>query len=432
MISEVVMKELISEKLMENIHFHSVREERFKTFRLSAAFYVPLAADTVSKYALLTRVLLRTCERYPDFTALSKKLSALYGASLSADCFKAGDRLGLLFSVSGLDDRYALNNESVTDELSQLLCEILFRPKLTDDVFDEQELQLSKRELIDMIDSEFNEKRIYALQQAASIMCEGEPFAISRLGTKEAAEAITAQELFDAWQTLLSTARVEIFYVGDSSPKKAKENFSAIFSKLIRNCAELPNTVVRSAESVREVSEEMELSQSKMILGFRTDCAEPDEDVTAFRLMTAVLGGTAHSKLFNNVREKLSLCYYCAARYNRTKGILTIDSGVETDNITKAKEAILKEIEDMRNGVITDFEIESAKKSVINSFNEMNDSQAAIEGWYLSQIFDRETFPAEELCEKINAVTKNEIIAAAKKLSLDTVYVLKGVTKEVS
>lgn len=426
------MKELISEKLMENIHFHSVREERFKTFRLSAAFYVPLAADTVSKYALLTRVLLRTCERYPDFTALSKKLSALYGASLSADCFKAGDRLGLLFSVSGLDDRYALNNESVTDELSQLLCEILFRPKLTDDVFDEQELQLSKRELIDMIDSEFNEKRIYALQQAASIMCEGEPFAISRLGTKEAAEAITAQELFDAWQTLLSTARVEIFYVGDSSPKKAKENFSAIFSKLIRNCAELPNTVVRSAESVREVSEEMELSQSKMILGFRTDCAEPDEDVTAFRLMTAVLGGTAHSKLFNNVREKLSLCYYCAARYNRTKGILTIDSGVETDNITKAKEAILKEIEDMRNGVITDFEIESAKKSVINSFNEMNDSQAAIEGWYLSQIFDRETFPAEELCEKINAVTKNEIIAAAKKLSLDTVYVLKGVTKEVS
>lgn len=432
MISEVVMKELISEKLMENIHFHSVREERFKTFRLSAAFYVPLAADTVSKYALLTRVLLRTCEKYPDFTALSKKLSALYGASLSADCFKAGDRLGLLFSVSGLDDRYALNNESVTDELSQLLCEILFRPKLTDGVFDEQELQLSKRELIDMIDSEFNEKRIYALQQAASIMCEGEPFAISRLGTKEAAEAITAQELFDAWQTLLSTARVEIFYVGDSSPKKAKENFSAIFSKLIRNCAELPNTVVRSAESVREVSEEMELSQSKMILGFRTDCAEPDEDVTAFRLMTAVLGGTAHSKLFNNVREKLSLCYYCAARYNRTKGILTIDSGVETDNITKAKEAILKEIEDMINGVITDFEIESAKKSVINSFNEMNDSQAAIEGWYLSQIFDRETLPAEELCEKINAVTKDEIIAAAKKLSLDTVYVLKGVTKEVS
>ena len=424
------MKELISEKLFDNICFHTVREERFKTFRLSAAFYVPLSADTVSRYALLTRILLRTCEKYPDFTALSKKLSALYGATLSADCFKAGDRLGLLFSVSGLDDRYALNNESVSGELSQLLCEIIFRPKLTDGIFDLSELALAKRELIDMIDSEFNDKRIYALQRATAVMCAGEPFSASRLGTKEQVDAISADELYLTWQKLISSARVEIFYVGESAPDKAKETFCDIFSGVKREDTVLSNIVVREVDNIKNESEEMELSQSKMILGFRTDCAEPDEDVTACRLMSAVLGGTAHSKLFNNVREKLSLCYYCAARYNRTKGILTVDSGVETANIEKAKEAILQEIEDMKNGVITDFEIDSAKMSVINSFNEMNDSAASIEGWYLAQMFDRNMLTVQQLSEKINAVTKEQIVSVAKKLTLDTVYVLKGVTKE--
>ena len=424
------MKELISEKLFDHIHFHTVREERFKTFRLSAAFYVPLDADTVSRYALLTRILLRTCEKYPDFTALSKKLSALYGATLSADVFKAGDRLGLLFSVSGLDDRYALDGESVSAELSQLLCEIIFRPKLTNGVFDENELTLAKRELVDMIDSEFNDKRIYALQRATEVMCAGEPFSTPRLGTKEQAQAISAKELYAIWQKLISSAGVEIFYIGESAPNKAKETFRDIFSQITREDAALYNTVIRTADAVKCESEEMELSQSKMILGFRTASAEPDGDVTACRLMTAVLGGTAHSKLFNNVREKLSLCYYCAARYNRLKGILTIDSGVESSNIEKAKDAILKEIKDMQDGVITDFEIESAKMSVINSFNEMNDSAAAIEGWYLAQVFDKEMLTADEMSEKIGAVTKDKIISAAKKLTLDTVYVLKGTGKE--
>lgn len=424
------MKELISEKLFDNIRFHTVREKRFKTFRLSAAFYVPLSEDTVSQYALLTRTLLRTCEKYPDFTALSKKLSALYGASLSADCFKAGDRLGLLFSVSGLDDRYALEGESVCGELSQLLCEIIFRPKLTDGVFDSSELALAKRELVDMIDSECNDKRIYALQRATAVMCAGEPFASSRQGAKDRVEMITENDLYAAWQKLISSARVEIFYVGESAPDQAKDTFCRIFSQIKREDAALTNTVVRTVGDVKNELEEMELSQSKMILGFRTDCAEPDDDVVACRLMTAILGGTAHSKFFNNVREKLSLCYYCAARFNRTKGILMVDSGVETCNIEKAKNAILNEIKDMQNGVITDFEIESAKLSVINSFNEMNDSAASIEGWYLTQIFDRDMLTAESLSEKINAVTKDEIVNAAKKLTLDTVYVLKGVSKE--
>ncbi len=424
------MKQLTSEKLLDGIRFHSVSEDRFKTTRLSVVFYVPLEARTVSKYALLSRILIRTCEKYPDFTALSKKLSALYGASLSADCFKVGDRLGILFSVSGIDDRYALDNECISKELSELMCEILFKPKVSSSAFDEEELIQSKRELIDLIDSELNEKRIYALQRANEIMCEGEAFATSRLGTGSGAESVTAEELYQAWRDMISTAVIEIFYIGESSPAFSKDTFKSFFFEAQRTPVSLSNTVVRTADRVKTAEEEMELSQSKMILGFRCDCAEPEENVTAFRLMVAVLGGTAHSKLFNNVREKLSLCYYCAARFNRQKGIMTVDSGVETANIEKAKEAILNEIKAIQDGDVTDFELESAKMSVINSFNEMNDTAASIEGWYLSQMFDGRIYTADELSEKISSVTKEEIITASKKLTLDTVYVLKGVMKE--
>ncbi|MEE1319223.1 MAG: insulinase family protein, partial [Ruminococcus sp.] len=159
---------------------------------------------------------------------------------------------------------------------------------------------------------------------------------------------------------------------------------------------------------------------------FRTDCAVPDKEVNATRLMCAILGGTANSKLFCNVREKQSLCYYCASRYNMQKGILSIDSGVEGENLEKAEKAILKEVADMKRGEITDFEIEATKMAVINSFNSSNDTVSGIESWYSNQLLNDEFKSIEELSAEINAITKEEIIKAAQKLTLDTVYVLKN------
>ena len=412
--------------IADGVFFNSIKDSRFKTMKISANIIVPLSKETASANALLCGVLSRSCKAYPDFTKLSKKLCSLYGANLNASVRKSGDRQILSLSATGLDDRYAFAGESIAKELSMLLCSVIFEPNLNNNMFVESEVEQERRQLFDLIDSEYNDKRIYANGQLIKNMCANEVFGLKRYGTAEKIKEVTPSSLYDTWQNLLKTAIFEIMYIGDSTPDKAVEVFTEAFSKVERKPVELTNEIVRSADEIKHVTEEMDLSQSKLVIGFRTDCAVPDKEVNATRLMCAILGGTANSKLFCNVREKQSLCYYCASRYDMQKGILSVDSGVEGENLEKAEKGILKEVADMKRGEITDFEIEATKMAVINSFNSSNDTVSGIESWYSSQLLNGEFKSIEELSEEINAITKEEIIKAAQKLTLDTVYVLKN------
>ena len=420
------MDSIKRKEIANGVFFNSIKDSRFKTMRISANALVPLSADAASSNALLFGVLSRSCKAYPDFTVLSKKLSSLYGADLTVSVRKAGDCQALTITASGLDDRYAFEGESVARELSLLLCSVIFEPNVTHGAFDEGEVEQERRQLLDVIDSEFNDKRIYANDRLIKNMCANEVFGLNRYGTAEKIKEATVQSLYSVWQNLLKNAKFEIMFIGDSASEKAEEVFKNAFSKVQREPYKLSTQVVRSAETVKHISEEMELSQSKLVMGFRTDIAVPDKEVNAARLMCAILGGTANSKLFCNVREKQSLCYYCAARYDKLKGIMTIDSGVEGDNINKAEKAILKEVEDMKNGKITDFEMDSTKLAVVNSFRATNDTVSGIESWYANQLFEGDFKSIEQVSAEINEVTKEQIVKAAQRLTLDTVYVLKN------
>lgn len=423
------MNNLVTRNIADNVTFMSIKESRFKTMRISVNAFLPLNIDTAATNALLSLVLTRSCAKYPDFTMLSKKLSSLYGASLSSGFRKMGDTQVLSFNISGIDDRYALDDEVISQQLSDLLCEVIFNPLLDNNEFVSAEVEQERRQLIDMIDADFNEKRIYASHKAISLMCSGEAFGISRYGDKDSVNAVTSAMLYDAWCNMLKTARFEIIYVGESDSTAACEVFSKYFESIDRASAVLSTYVKRSASEVKVENEDMELSQSKMILGFRTDVAEPSEESVAMRLAVAVLGGTAHSKLFCNVREKLSLCYYCSSSYIAQKGIMLVESGVESDNIDKAKNAILNEIEAMKKGDITDEELSSAKLSMCNSYRTTNDTVGGISAFYLSQIFSSKLMSADELCDMIQKVTKEDIINCANKLTLDTVFTLTGTAK---
>lgn len=421
-----MMNKLETLKIANGVNFMKVKDNRFKTVRICAMAILPLEKDTVSAYALLTQVLTRSCGEYPDFTELSRKLSSLYGASLEAGVRKIGENIGLVFSVKGIDDRYALNNEKVSAELSELLCKIIFEPKLVDGNFDREEIEQERRQLIDLCDSELGDKRVYANNRLLELMCKDEAYGIRRYGSAELVNKVTAEDLRIAHETMLKSAQFEIFYAGESSADTAQKVFTEKFSSLERDAVKLHTKVVRKAESVKEFTDTMEVAQAKLLMGFRTDCASPEEDVTAMRLMCAILGAGANSKFFKNIREKQSLCYYCFSRYHRAKGIMTVESGVEFDNVEKTKNAVLTELRAMQNGDITDDEINFAKLSVANDFVTVFDSVAGIQEWYLSQIGDGKLLSVEEATAEFNAVTKEQIVAAANKLTLDTVYVLRG------
>lgn len=420
------MSQLQRMPLAQGAYFNSVQDGRFKTVLIEANLIVPLNADTASANALLTYVMSRSCSAYPTYRSLCRKLSALYGAELSVSLGKAGDRQILSFTLTGLDDRYALDGESIAAQLSELLCQLIFAPNVRDNSFLPSETEQGKRELLDLIDSEFNEKRIYAIGQTISAMCSNEVFGVRRYGNAEGVKAQTPQSLFATWQNVLQTADFEIMYVGDSQPDKAVAVFTKAFADVRREPAEIATQFVAKADKVNRVCEEMDVSQAKLVMGFRGGRALPDRQVIASQLMAAVLGGTATSKLFCNVREKQSLCYYCAARYDKHKGILMIDSGVEGENIQRLEAGILHEIDDMQIGNITDFELEATKLAVINAYYSSNDTVRGIGSWYMNQIFDGAICSIEEMAQRIREVTKQDVIEAAKLLSLDTVYVLKN------
>ena len=413
-------------RLGDGVWFSDVRDSRFKTMKISANLIVPLSAEHAAANALICGVLSRSCKAYPDFTALSKKLSFLYGAELNASVRKAGDNQVLTLSASGLDDRYTLDGESVARELSLLLCGVIFEPNLQGEAFVPGEVEQERRQLLDLIDSECNDKRIYANAQLVSRMCAGEVFGMKRYGTAETIRAATPQSLYAAWRQLLKTAVFEIMYIGDSAPDRAVEVFRQAFEGIDRAPVTAQTEVIRAAAQPQHFTEEMDVVQSKLVMGFRAGTALPDREIYATMLMCAILGGTANSKLFCNVREKQSLCYYCGSRYDKMKGIVFIDSGVEGENIEKLEAGVLHEIEDMKNGVITDFEIEATKVALINAYHTSDATVSGMESWYAAQLFDDSWKSIEEMAALINGVTGEEIVAAANRLTLDTVYVLKN------
>lgn len=419
------MNNLQRVQIANGVHFNSIYDDRFKTSLIAVVMAVPLDKETVSPNAVVPGILTRSCKAYPTYIELSRRLDSLYGASLSGSSKKYGEMQVISLSASSIDDRYSLDGEPVFEKTAELLCSALFEPNAVNGEFDKDTFDQEQIQLIDSIDAQFNDKRTYANLQMTQLMFANEKYGINRLGTKEQALALTPKTAFDAYKNILKTAKVEIMCLGSSSSENILKMFKERFS-CERSISECTTKIVRKAETIRKKTDKTDVVQSKLIMGFRTDCAEPEESVPALKLMCAVLGGTAHSKLFNNVREKLSLCYYCISRTDVTKGVLTIESGVEKKNIEKTKSAVLKELDDMKNGIITDEEIDNAKRSLNTAYLSVTDSGSQLQGWYINRMLINDFSSPEQEAQKLNAVTKDQIVEAAKKLTLDTVYVLTG------
>lgn len=403
-----------------------INETRFKTAVMSLTLTCPLSGDDAAANALLPNLLVRACAKYPDFTALRKKLAMLYGASLSADVLSLGDAQLLRMSIYALDDRFTMNGERISGECVQLLCDILTCPPLENGLFTLSDLEAEKIQLCDLIDSQTNDKIKYAARRCIDLMCEGEPFGINPLGGKEAVEALTPEDMTNVWKRALESYPITLTAVGSMDADGVFSAFSEAVSGIKRSPMPLPNQLVKaSADSVREFTEREEVAQSKLVLGFRSPYSTLD-DISIMKMTCACFGGTPYSRLFVNVREKLSLCYYCSTRYYSPKGIVLVQSGLESQNIEKARDEIFAQLDDIRAGNLTDTEIEHARLALRNGYIASRDSAAATESWYISQMFSGQCLSTEEACAALDRVTKDDITKAARALSFDSAYLLTG------
>ncbi len=403
-----------------------VENNRFNTTLISFNFYLPLKKETVAENALLPFVLTTCGKEYPSFSRLNYKLASLYGASLEATAEKLGDLQLLRMAVSTINDEYTLDGENVVLEATKMLNSLLFNPKAENGEFCEADVEREKRKAIEHIRGELNEKRLYAKQRLIEEMYKGTPYGLPKCGTEADVNAITGKSLFDAWQNMLKSAYIRVQVVGKSIPNGLFENLSEAFSKIERqNITDIYKvTGTEKASEVKTVTEKMDIAQGKLVMGFSCDLFGDYAKTLPLMVTTDIFGGGPYSRLFSNVREKLSLCYYCSASGVRSKGLLTVESGVESKNAEAAQKEILNQLEIVKRGEFGDFEYNSSIKSICDSLNSYYDSQISIDLWYALRALGKELLSPEDVAERIAKVTKEDIMETAKGINLNTVYKL--------
>ena len=411
--------------ICSGVNFASITDDRFKRGRLGATLIVPLSHETAAANALLSYVLTRSCKKYPDFTALNRKLDSLYGAALYPSVRQLGDCQARTVAVVGLDDRYALDEGSLSSELADLLCSIIFEPNMTDGLFSEEDVEQERRELIEGIDAEYNEKRAYSIKRCIEIMCKDELYSVGRVGSREEVEKVTREDVAHAWQSLLKNARVELTMLGNTAPDAAFDRFAGYFADKPRK-PHLPRPENIVPGELKRVTETDDVVQSKLVMGLRYRIPETREDRMACSLMSVILGGTPSAKLFLNVREKQSLCYYCVSTVDNAKGIMLIDSGVETENIEKTEKAINEQIEIMKGGCITEDEFSAAKLALKNAYYSSLDSLAALQSYYISGVLYKDSMSPREAAALVDSISLERVLGACDTLRADTVYSLVG------
>lgn len=398
----------------------------FKLATITVKFALPLDGDTAA-LALLPGLLKRTSKSYPTINAMNKKLANLYGAMVNASIAKQGETQVLALNVTMLEDRFSLDGEKISAEAADLLIDLIFNPNFTDGNFDENDIEREKRLSIERIESELNDKRYYALKRCTELMCENELYAKSASGEIEDIKAVDAARLKKAWNDMLGKSTVYIGATGSMDTQAISKKFAERFAAIERSeLAPLHTEFVTSADEVRKIREEMPVKQGKLVLGFRAGMTDEDDNYYAIKVMTDLFGGGVYSKLFNNVREKMSLCYYCSASFNRSKGLIMVQSGIENENEEKAINAILKEFDDMKNGNFTDEELDASIKGLTTLILSVADTPESLSRWYSGQMLGREIITPEEYAKQIASITREQVIAAASAVTLDTVYMLAG------
>ena len=414
-----------NEKICKGVNLFSHKTDKFKTAVISLTVSAPLDSND-GMNALIFRLLARTNKKYPTMLEMNRYLASLYGASISPIIKKSGDIQLLTLCLNVIDDRFTLDGESVSKAGIELLCSCLFEPDVTLSGFDEENVEREKRLLIEKIESDRDDKRVYSLNQMLHNMCDGEAYGLNEYGEIEDIKKITPKQLFEQWKTLILTCPVTVSIVG-SSADTAKSVIKPYFERSEKQeLCELRTEFITHADEVRTVVEKQPVKQGKLVIGLRAGMTYDMDNFAAIRLMTAIFGGGTFSKLFSNVREKMSLCYYCTARLVSSKGIITIESGVETENMEKALSAIRNELEDMRKGNFSDEVIESAKLSLCDSLNSVGDSNSSILSWFLSSITNGEFKTPQEIAGMIKNVSREEIILAANMVTEDTVFMLES------
>ena len=419
---------LTTELIMPNVHLTCLQTNKFKTGCLSVNLLAPLERETASLNALIPNVLARGTATMPDMSAIAGRLDSLYGASLTPLVRKKGEIQVIGFLADFADDAYA--GDSVIDKIVALLSEVLLMPNTSGGLLRRDYVESERDKLLEAIAGKINDKRDYATSRLFEQMCVMEAYSVDKLGSEITAENITNLALTRHYHELLASAPMQIFYCGSADPKKLRRSLISAFSAMVRKNDEpdIGTDIWMSPleDNYRYFEESLAVTQGKLSIGFRLGDCMDEPDIAAIRVFNGVFGGCVTSKLFMNVREKLSLAYYASSMVDLHKGIMAVASGIEFDKYDAALSEIFTQLEAVKNGDFTDDELEAAKRSIAGNYRSVSDKPRALEDYYLNRMLIGPDCTPNELALLTEEVIRESVIEIASGIKCDAIYFLRG------
>ena len=409
--------------IQNNVSLTFLPADKFKRNRISISFIVPNEKEKATMYAVMPTLMERGYEDYPDMCMFSRKLNAMYGSNFSATTSVVGQNRILRFTMQGIKNQYCINGENLLGEMVDVLLGVIFRPCVEDGGFIGDWLEVEKVKLREEIEGEINEKRGYCIKNAQRKFFGENKNGVERLGYLEDIDGITPTALYRCYKELISDSIVEIMVTAEED-ETIKEKFAAAFADRKTASSPVLPVEVMPQTDVQTFSESMDIVQGKVCLFYTVKRPLTEDERYAMLVASAIYGGTASSRLFKNVREKQSLCYYCAAAYNGFSGSMRVDSGVEHENCEKTIAAMQKELTDLIEGEITQQEISETKLVLLNSLDAVHDGLHGLEAWYLNEAIRGTWTSPEQVKERVEAVTEQDIRDVLSLLHLNVVYKL--------
>ncbi len=417
------MKTLIN----ENISFHYIPMEKLKTSTIGIYIHRPLKKETAAMNGILPLILKKGCTLCPDTAALERFKQELYGASVGSGIIKRGESQIIHFSFEAISDKYAIDGEPVFEKLTSLAMSMVFEPVTKDGGFDPVITEQEKKNLCELIESMKNDKRRYASQRCIEEMFEGECFAINKYGTASDVSNIEPRSLYEYYKSIITSSVIDIYVCGDVDCTGIINTIKATTEKFAFTKGDITKTGIATPKNeVKYTEEALPVTQGKLSMGFTTETSATGDDYYALMVANSIFGSGAHSKLFNNVREKLSLAYYASSSMDRSKGIIVVNAGIEFSKYKDAYDEILVQLDELKAGNISELEYSSAVNAIVNSLKACFDDQYAMQSFYLSEHIYNSGLGLRDIIEKIKSITVEDAVKAAQKIKLDTVYFLKG------
>ena len=391
-----------------------LQTNKFKTNLCSVFLTLPLKKETVTKNALLVSVLRRGTKNLTTQEEISKKLEEMYGAGFNCGVDKIGNYHVLKFYLETLDNKYVLNNENNLQDGIDLLLEIIFNPLIENEAFKKEYVEQEKENLSKMLLSRKDNKASYAIERLIEEMFDGEPYSLYKYGNIEDLKNIDEKNLYEYYKKIIKESKVDLFILGENIENIKIPNIKT-------NLLEKIDIKHFKTGKTKIVKENLDVTQGKLIIGLNA----PNTNKMAVSLFNTVLGGGANSKLFQNVREKESLAYSASSSYIRRQNTILIKTGIEIANYEKTLNIIKKQLEEMKNGNISDEEFDAAKELLISSISLIPESAEDMIAFYFDQSLFEENLTVQDYIMKLKNITKEQIVEIAKQVTMDTIYFLK-------